>query len=108
MVREASRTRIETRVVELGGRLVEAQAPAHWSAARLDAWIDWAAGWTERATDIPAVIADFVEDLTSRAQDKGLVKDVRARTRFRDALTEALLAGSLAIGGAGAGPGIAV
>jgi len=101
MVREASRTRIETRVVELGGRLVEAQAPAHWSAARLDAWIDWAAGWSDHAADIPAVIADFVEDLTSRAQAKGFVKDVRARTRFRDALTEALLAGTLAIGGAG-------
>ncbi len=108
MVRETSRTRIETRVVELGGRLVEAQAPAHWPAARLDAWIDWAAGWTEHATDIPAVISDFVEDLTSRAQDKGLVKDVRARTRFRDALTEALLAGTLAIGGARGGQAIPV
>jgi ribonucleoside-diphosphate reductase alpha chain len=106
MVRGASRTRIETRVVELGGRLVEAQAPAHWSAARLDAWIDWAAGWSDRAADIPAVIADFVEDVTSRAQAKGLVKDVGARTRFRDALTEALLAGTLAIGGTGAGQAI--
>ncbi len=99
MGREASRTRIEARVVELGGRLVEAQAPAHWTAARLDAWIDWAARRTDRATDIPAAIADYVEELTGCAQAKGLVKDVRARTRFRDALTEALLVGTLAIGG---------
>jgi len=99
MGREASRTRIEARVVELGGRLVEAQAPAHWTAARLDAWMDWAARRTDRASDIPAAIADYVEELTGRAQAKGLVKDVRARTRFRDALTEALLAGTLAIGG---------
>src|SRR4051794_13407857 len=94
MGREASRTRIEARVVELGGRLVEAQAPAHWTAARLDAWIDWAGG----QTDIPAAIGEYVEDLTARAQAKGLVKDVRARTRFRDALTELLLAGTIAIG----------
>src|SRR3954463_10963443 len=94
MGREASRTRIETRVVELGGRHVEAQAPAHWTAARLDAWIDWAGG----RTDIPAANVEYVEEKKGRAQVKGLVKDVRARTRFRDTLTEALLAGTLALG----------
>ena len=94
MGREASRTRIEARTVELGGRFVEALAPAHWSNARLDALIDWAGG----ATDHHASIDDFVEDLTAGAQAKGLVKDVRARTGFRDDLTEALLAGTIAIG----------
>ncbi|HLZ77074.1 ribonucleotide reductase [Phenylobacterium sp.] len=81
--------------MDLGGRFAEVLAPAHWTNARLDAWIDWAGG----ATDIPAAIADVVEDLTARAQAKGLVKDVRARTRFRDELTEALLAGVIAIAG---------
>ena len=99
MGREASRTRIEARTVELGGRLVEVQAPAHWTRARLDAWIDWAGG----ATDLPAAIAEAVEDLTARAQAQGLVKDVRARTRFRDELTEALLAGVIALAPARAG-----
>ncbi|HXA39853.1 MAG TPA: ribonucleotide reductase [Phenylobacterium sp.] len=93
MAREASRTRIEARIVERGGRFVEAHAPAHWTNARLDAWIDWAEG----ETDLPHAIAEAVEQLTVRAQAKGLVKDVRARTRFRDGLTEALLAGTLAI-----------
>ena len=100
MVREASRTRIEARTVELGGRLVEVQAPAHWTGAQLDAWIDWAGG----ATDLPAAIADLVEDLTARAQAKGLIKDLRARARFRDDLTEALLAGVIAIGRAPTAP----
>jgi ribonucleoside-diphosphate reductase alpha chain len=109
MGREASRTRIEARVVERGPGLVEVQAPAHWSAARLDAWIDWAnpdegAG----ATDLPAAIADYVEDLTAKAQAKGLVKDVRGRTRFRDDLTEALLAGVIAISPASSTAPIAV
>jgi ribonucleoside-diphosphate reductase alpha chain len=94
MGREASRTRIEARIAEVGGRFVEVQAPAHWTTARLDAWIDWAGG----ATDLPAAIADHVEALTARAQAKGLIKDVRARTRFRDELTEALLAGMIAMG----------
>src|SRR5450432_1359293 len=99
MGREASRTTIEARIVELGGRFVEVQAPAHWTGARLDAWIDWAAMFgQEGATDLPAAIAEVVEDLTAGAQAKGLVKDVAARTRFRDALTEALLAGAIAIG----------
>jgi ribonucleoside-diphosphate reductase alpha chain len=104
MGREASRTRIEARTVEFGGRLVEVQAPAHWTAARLDAWIDWATMLgQEGATDLPAAIADAVEDLTARAQARGLVKDVRARTRFRDELTEALLAGVIAMAPARAG-----
>jgi ribonucleoside-diphosphate reductase alpha chain len=93
MAREASRTRIEARIVERGGRFVEAHAPAHWTNARLDAWIDWADG----ETDLPQAVAEAVEQLTVRAQAKGLVKDVRARTRFRDGLTEALLAGTVAI-----------
>ncbi len=99
MGREASRTRIEARTVELGGRLVEVQAPAHWTCARLEAWIDWAGG----ATDLPGAIAEAVEDLTARAQAQGLVKDVRARTRFRDELNEALLAGVIAMAPARAG-----
>jgi ribonucleoside-diphosphate reductase alpha chain len=109
MGREASRTRIETRTVEVGGRLVEVQAPAHWTAARLDAWIDWAPMLGQGgATDLPAAIADAVEDLTARAQARGLVKDVRARTRFRDDLTEALLAGVIAMAPARAGTAITV
>jgi ribonucleoside-diphosphate reductase alpha chain len=93
MGREASRTRIEERTAERGGRIIEVQAPAHWTNAQLDAWLDWADG----ATDLPAAIADRVEELTARAQAGGLIKDVRARTRFRDDLTEALLAGAIAL-----------
>jgi len=96
MAREASSREIETRLLELGGRLVEGAGPAHWTNARLEAWIDWAGG----ATDIGAAIAEYVEGLTERAQAKGLVRDVRARTRFRDELTQALLSGRIAIGAA--------
>jgi ribonucleoside-diphosphate reductase alpha chain len=100
MGREAERTGIEARTVERGGRLVEVRAPAHWPAARLEAWLDWAEG----APDLPAAIAEIVEDLTARAQAKGLVKDIRARTRFRDELTDALLAGEIAFASPRGGP----
>ena len=86
-------------MVEVGGQLAQATAPSHWTTARLDAWIDWADG----ATDIPTAIGEVVEDLTVKAQARGLVKDVRARTRFRDDLTEAMLQGVIAIGPARAG-----
>jgi ribonucleoside-diphosphate reductase alpha chain len=99
MGREASRVSLETRALELGGRVVEVVGPAHWTNARLEAWVDWAGG----ACDVPAAIADFVENLIERAQAKGLVRDVRGRTRFRDELSEALLAGVIAIGAAPAG-----
>jgi ribonucleoside-diphosphate reductase alpha chain len=93
MGREASRTRIESRAIERHGRFVEVQAPAHWTTARLEAWLDWAGG----DEDLPAAVTDRVETLTGRAQAKGLFKDVRARTRFRDDLTEALLLGVIAL-----------
>ncbi len=94
MVRETSRTRIEARAVEFAGRVLDVQAPAHWTTAQLDAWVDWADG----DPDIVGAIEDFVEDLTTRAQAKSLVKDVAARTRFRDELTFGLLNGAIAIG----------
>jgi len=96
MVRKEARTNLEARTVELAGRIVDVQAPAHWTMAQLDAWIDWACG----ASDLAEAIEDFVEDLTIRAQARGIVKDVSARTRFRDELTEALFSGAIAIGSA--------
>ena len=89
-----SETEFESLFVELPNLIAGANAPAHWTGARLEAWIDWADG----ETDMAEAVADYVEELTTRAQARGLVKDVRARTRFRDALTTALRAGVLAIG----------
>ncbi|HEV2532843.1 ribonucleotide reductase [Phenylobacterium sp.] len=89
---EARKTAIEGRILELADRLIEVEAPAHWTCAQVEAWIDWSGG----ASDLAAAIADHVEELTARAQAKGLLKDVRARTRFRDSLIEALLSGAIA------------
>ncbi|MDB5417431.1 MAG: ribonucleotide reductase, partial [Phenylobacterium sp.] len=85
---------IEGRILELGDRLAEVEAPAHWTDAQAEAWLDWAGG----ETDLAGAVAEHVEQLTARAQAKGLLKDLRARTRFRDDLTEGLLSGAIALG----------
>lgn len=91
---EVSEAEFENLFTELSDRIAETKAPAHWTGARLEAWIDWAQG----ETDMAEALARYVEELTAKAQAAGLVKDVRARTRFRDDLTQMLTAGVLAIG----------
>jgi len=96
MVTQAASGGIEERALELADRVVTAYAPAGWSNARVEAWIDWAGG----ETDLGGAIAEFAETLTRRAQAKGLIKDGSERTSFRDALAAALLRGAIAIGAA--------
>ena len=86
----------EERELELADRVVRARAPAGWSDARVEAWIDWAGG----ETDLASAIAEFAETLARRAQAKGLVADAADRMEFRDALANALARGVVAIGAA--------
>jgi ribonucleoside-diphosphate reductase alpha chain len=88
-----SRAGIEGRILELGDRLVEVEAPAHFTNARLEAWVDWAGG----RTDLDAAILQYAYGLAGKAQAKGLTKDLRARTRFREAISEAMLLGTIAL-----------
>jgi ribonucleoside-diphosphate reductase alpha chain len=93
MGRDTSRAGIEGRTLELGDRVVEVEAPAHFTNARVEAWIDWAGG----QTDLAAAIQQYAYDLASKAQAKGLTKDLRARTRFREAIAEAMQLGVIAL-----------
>ncbi len=90
----AWRAGFEDRVLELSGRLLEAHAPASWTDARAEAWLDWAEG----EQDVTEAITHYVEALALQAQARGIVKDARARTRFRDDLADALAGGVLALG----------
>lgn len=92
---EASRAGIEGRTLELGDRLVEVDAPAHFTNARVEAWIDWAGGRTDLAT----AIQQYAYGLAGKAQGKGLTEDLRDRTRFREAISEAMLLGEIALSG---------
>jgi ribonucleoside-diphosphate reductase alpha chain len=90
---ETSRAGIEGRILELGDRLVEVEAPAHFTAARVEAWIDWAGG----RTDLAAAILEAAYALAGQAQAKGLTKDLKSRTRFREQIAEAMLLGHVAL-----------
>ncbi|WP_297694175.1 ribonucleotide reductase [Phenylobacterium sp.] len=104
MGEQRPRTAIEGRILELADRLVEVMAPAGWTNAQVEAWLEWA----ESRTDIAAAIEDAVEAITLKAQARGMLKDIRARTRFRDALSKALFAGEIGLtAGAGATPLVA-
>lgn len=92
-----SRAGIEGRILELGDRLVEVETPAHFTNARLEAWIDWAGG----RTDLAAAVLQYAYGLAGKAQAKGLTKDLRTRTRFREAITDAMLLGTIALAPAG-------
>ncbi|WP_293906260.1 ribonucleotide reductase [Phenylobacterium sp.] len=96
------RVGIEGRVLELGDRLVEVEAPAHFTNARVEAWIDWAGG----RTDVAAAIQDYAYELAGKAQTKGLTQDLKSRTRFRDAIAEAMLLGTIALAPAGEALGV--
>lgn len=90
----AWRAGIEGRVLELSSGLVELQAPAAWTDARAEAWLDWADG----EANVTEAITHYVEALALQAQARGIVKDARGRGRFRDELAEALARGVIAIG----------
>src|SRR5687767_15880509 len=86
----AFRAGIEVRVLELAGRLMEVEAPAHWTNARLEAWLDWAGG----RPDLASAVLEYSYALTAKAQARGLLKDLKSRTRFRMELTDAMLQGA--------------
>ncbi|HEY8574446.1 ribonucleotide reductase [Phenylobacterium sp.] len=90
----AAQDGIEDRILELAGELAAVRAPAAWTDARSEAWLDWAQG----EADVTQAIVSYAEALALQAQAKGLLKDARARSRFRDDLTEGLLRGAVAIG----------
>ena len=95
---DTSRAGIEGRILELGDRLVEVAAPAHFSNARVEAWVDWAGGKPDLAT----AILHYAYGLAGKAQTQGLTKDLKTRTRFREAITEAMMLGVVAVKPAGA------
>ncbi|MBL8553063.1 MAG: ribonucleotide reductase [Phenylobacterium sp.] len=90
---ETSRAGIEGRILELGDRLVEVEAPAHFTGARVEAWVDWAGG----RTDLADAILEAAHEISASAQTKGLTPDLKTRTTFRGHLAEAMLLGHVAL-----------
>jgi ribonucleoside-diphosphate reductase alpha chain len=93
MEKDASRVEVRERILELSAGFAAVQVPEAWSNARAEAWLDWSGG-----APLSQAVDAFVEDLTARAQAKGLVKTINARTRFRKDLAALLSRGAVAIG----------
>jgi ribonucleoside-diphosphate reductase alpha chain len=85
--------RIERRPLERAGSVVEVLAPAAWTDARVEAWLDWSGG----ETDLPAAIFRRAEIIAGQAETMGLVADAAARAAFRRDLGAAMMAGRLAL-----------
>ena len=97
---------LDVHALERARGFAETLAPAHWTRARIEAWLDWADAQPAAETglglsplDHPAAealdgaLARYVDRLTARGLAIGLfARPVDARG-FRDALFETLLAG---------------
>lgn len=85
--------RIERRTLERASMVAEVLAPASWTDARVEAWLDWLG----ETTDLPAAIFRYAEDLVQRGDSRSLFETARARGAFRRDLGAAMLAGQIAI-----------
>jgi ribonucleoside-diphosphate reductase alpha chain len=85
--------RIERRPLERAGGVVEVLAPAAWTDARVEAWLDWSDG----DTDLPAAIFRRAEIIAGQAEALALIPDAAARAAFRRDLGAAMMAGRLAL-----------
>ncbi|MFN3514644.1 MAG: ribonucleotide reductase [Phenylobacterium sp.] len=96
--------RIERRQLERASSVAEVLAPAAWTDARVEAWLDW----LDEASDLPAALFRFAESLVQRGDAAGLFDSARARAAFRRDLGAAMLAGQMAMRGPRPGPALPV
>ena len=87
--------RIEQRTLERAACVAEVLAPASWTNARVEAWLDW----LDEEADLPAAVFRYAEELVQLGDATGLFDSARARSGFRRDLGAAMLAGQLAVEG---------
>ena len=115
---------LEPRELERADRLAQVVAPASWSTARIEAWLDWSAGLARDFPDgdagalAPTALAyDDVEEavldggpalyarrLAAWGLHQGVFASAAKARGFRDALLESLLSGRAAPGARSAEP----
>jgi ribonucleoside-diphosphate reductase alpha chain len=96
--------RIEQRTLERVASVAEVLAPASWTDARVEAWLDW----LDEDADLPAAVFRYAEDLVLRGDAAGRFDSARARSSFRRDLAAAMLAGQLALDAPRAAPHLPV
>ncbi|MBT9472995.1 MAG: ribonucleotide reductase [Pseudomonadota bacterium] len=92
--------RIEQRTLERTASVTQVLAPASWTDARVEAWLDW----LDEDSDLPAAVFRYAEDLVQRGDAAGLFDSARARGGFRRDLGAAMLSGQIALSAPRIGP----
>ncbi len=94
--------RIERRLLERASNVVGVLAPASWTDARVEAWLDWLG----EAADLPTALFAYAESLVQQGDALGLFESARARGAFRRDLGAAMLGGYIAIAAPRLGPSL--
>jgi ribonucleoside-diphosphate reductase alpha chain len=92
-MRTEAGAKIERRILERSSEVAEVLAPAGWSDARVEAWVDFLGG----ELDLPAGFFRYAEHLVQQGETRGLFASASSRSTFRRDLGAALLAGQIAI-----------
>lgn len=91
----ADRVAMETRVIERDGALREVEAPAGWTDAQIEAWLDWSGGeghggWLDGGVDA------WAQRLAARGRDVGVFAEADAAQAFAAGLSGAVRLGLIA------------
>ena len=106
---DAAERRLELRALERASGFVQVLAPADWTGARIEAWLDWARaapasdaapdaeGFDEDLAEVlDGALTAYADDLTRRGQAAGLLARPEDAAAFRQALFFSLLEGHAA------------
>jgi ribonucleoside-diphosphate reductase alpha chain len=90
-----SDSELELRTIERADRADEVLAPADWTDARVEAWLDWSDGRGLRTDGEPLAggPAAYAEKLTGAGRIAGLFDSPSDASRFRDDLIATMLSG---------------
>ena len=90
---------LPVRPVERPDGVREVRAPEGWTGARVEAWMDWAAGAGLPDVDLSATTHAYAERLAKVGADLGLFTDANEALRFHGEIEACVLLGIAAPGG---------
>ncbi|CAN5388315.1 ribonucleotide reductase [soil metagenome] len=86
----------ERRELERCDGVVKVLAPASWTDARVEAWLDWAEAGPETSHSLLRVFAAYADTTAAKALTAGLIDDEPSLAALRDELAALLTLGWLA------------
>jgi len=86
-------SRLERRALERADVVVDVLAPADWTDARVESWLDWANSDIDSEAPLGGGPARYAERLANIGLDEGVFADDSDARAFKDALLTTLIAG---------------